>query len=325
MIKKMIFLPLFLTVNLVLTACVTTEKSKEEVGIPDAQQKTFLNRPTPPQQFGFSTYRIENGIAYSGSARLHPNHLATEKPVKEDIPIIKIQGKSKRLKMQALIDFSSPSSWLEFSTSQQFDAHFLGMDNWLIPYRGKANTGGHKAFASVVTQLRIKDLFIENIPFYTRMAINSLGPLSRGIKLPNVDAVLGYDNLRNFEYIQMNLRNEQISFSSTIPYVPHDGLVMTKARIVRLPGFGLAVEGAIDGAPMPILLDFAGDFFFSRGDVKVKTTKQVSLGDIVYRQVPTLVLARHNSPARAGRQMLNSYIITICNNEGVVYFERPPK
>ena len=75
----------------------------------------------------------------------------------------------------------------------------------------------------------------------------------------------------------------------------------------------------------PIILDVAGDYHFARGDVKVSSTKQVSMGDVVYRKVPTLLLPINHSPPRAGRKMLEKYIVTICPKAGVVYFERFPE
>jgi len=313
---------ILLPASLILSGCMTSTPPIEQP-ISLARQRSYLEDTTTPQQLGFSVHREKKGIGYSGTARLHPHHLATVDMLKK-VPVIKLRGKAKRNKMQALIDFGSATSWLELSTSQKFEAQFMGINDMVIPYRGKSNTGGQNAYAGVVTQLRIENLFIENVPFYIRMALHSLGPLARGIHKPEVDAVLGYDTLSLFEYIQVNLRNHTISFSSDIPYIPHDELLMTTARIITLPGYGLAIEGAIYGNPVPVILDFAGDYHFQRGDKKVNNTRQVSLGEIVSRNVPTLVLEPNKSPPRAGRKMLEPYIITICAPLGVVYFERPP-
>lgn len=319
-------LPPFLLSCLMLSGCQSGKKQKEDVPLSMAQQKSFLSKTIPPQQFlGYSIHRAGNGITYTGSARLHPHHLTTADMLKDNIPVIKMRGKSKRNKMNVLLDFGSASSWLEFSEAQKFKVQFMGIDDRVIPYRGKSNTGGQNAFAGVVTQLRIENLFMEDIPFYIRMATGSLGPLARGIQKPKIDAVLGYDNLRTFEYIQIDLRKGTISFSSDIPYTPNKDLLMSTSKILRLPGYGLSIEGAIRGKPVPVILDFAGDYSFARGDKKVNNTKQVSLGNVVFRNVPTLVLEPHNSPPRAGRRMLEPYIVTICGPKGVVYFERPPE
>jgi hypothetical protein len=101
---------------------------------------------------------------------------------------------------------------------------------------------------------------------------------------------------------------------------------MTKARILNLPNFGLAVDGAIFDQSVPIILDIAGDYSFARSDVTEEgLTKQVSIGDLVFRSVPTLPLPEKSSPPRAGKKMLENYIITIASREGMVYFERLPE
>lgn len=228
------------------------------------------------------------------------------------------------MQMNALLDTSSPSTWLEFNTSQDFGATFLAMDNKYVNYQGGYNTGDVPGYGAVVTQLRIDQLFMENTPVYVRMAMNSLGPLARGIKVPHIDAIIGYDVLKTFEYIQFDFDAAMVRFSSSIPYIPHRDLLMTTAKIKKQQNFGLAVEGAIFGKPTPIILDLAGDYHFARGDVKVSVTKQVSIGDVVYRKVPTLLLPVNSSPPRAGRKMLENYIVTICGRQGIVYFERVP-
>jgi len=318
-------MPILLSTVLSLAGCSTSMKGAGgEVLMPAVQQNTYLSHAKSPRQFGFSVHPIKEGYAFQGSGRLHPNHLASPSFLKGKIPVIKMRGRSPRNTMNVLLDFSAPSSWMEFSTSQKFGATFLGWENNVFPYRGPYNTGGVAAYAGVVSQLRINQLFMENTPFYIRMATGSLGPIERGIRSPQIAAVLGWDNLRNFEYIQIDQRNRYVQFSSSQPYTPHEDLLMTKARILPLRNYGLAVEGAIFGETTPILLDFAGNYHFARGDIKVSSTKQVSIGDVVFRQAPTLLLPVHNSPPRAGRKLLENYLITICSNQGVVYFERYP-
>jgi hypothetical protein len=305
------------------TGCKTTENAGRETVIPKHKQNAYLSKAAPPQQYGYQVYGTQDGgIAHHGSGRLHPRHMASADFIVGNVPVIEVRGNVARKRMNALLDVSSPSSWMEFKTAQEFRATFLGWNDQVIPYRGVYNTDGVDAYAGVVGQLRIKQLFMENMPFYIRMAHGSLGPLARGIRMPEVDAMMGWDQLRLFEYIQIDLQNGRAFFSATIPYTPNEKYLMASPRIINLANYGLAVHGAIVGEPVPILLDFAGDYHFARGDKRVGITKQASIGDIVYRQLPTLMLPAHNSPPRAGRQMLEPYIITICPGKGVVYFER---
>jgi len=310
--------------SLILAGCISKNKEPEDRPLSSTQIEMSLSRARPPQQFGFSIFAVEGGIAYAGRGRLHPNHFTFAEMIEENIPVIRMRGRSKRETMNALVDPSSPVSWMEFSTSQDFRAYFMGINDMVIPYRGGYNTGGINAFASVVTQVRIDNLFIENMPFYIRMSQGSLGPLARGIRKPEIDAVFGYDNLRSFEYIQFDLQNNSIGFSASQPYTPNPDLLLDVANIVKTPGHGLAIEGKLDDQPTPVILDFAGDFSLARGDIKVATTRQLHMGHLSLRDVPTLVLPTHTAPPRVGRKLLAPYLITICNKEGLVYFEQIP-
>lgn len=321
MIKQV---PIYCTLAMLLLAgCASNDKHGEEQFLSDREQKAALTRTKSPQYFGFHVFPVQGGIDYRGTARLHPNH-QTDATLVKGLPVLKIRGKSKRLNGYALMDFSAPTSWMEFSTASDFGATFMGMDEDVIPYRGNY-AGDVKAYAAVVSQIRIDNLFMEDIPLYVRMSRGGLGPFSRGIFEPNIGTVLGYDILGLYETIQLDLRGKKVVLSSSHFYTPPEEFLMSAARIVPVQGYGLTVEGAIFGVPTPIVLDIAGDFHFMRGDKKVNQTKQVSIGDIVYRKVPTLPLPIDTALPRAGRRMLEKYLITICPQQGYVFFEQYPE
>jgi len=322
--KSSVNIALLMLSALALSGCLSNNGELKDKPLSQSQQKAYLSKARPPQQYGFSIYAVEDGMAFAGRGRLHPNHFTSTEMIEENIPVISMRGRSPRNTLNALVDTSSPVSWMEFSVSQDFSAYFMGINDQLLPYRGSYNTGGVNAFAGVVTQMRIDNLFIENMPFYIRMSQGSLGPLARGIRKPTIDAIVGYDNLQSFEYIQFDPYNNKISFSATKPYSPNSGLESEVIKIVKAPGHGVAVEGKIDGQPTPIVLDFAGDFSLARGDVKVATTRRIHIGEIEINDVPTLVLPVHAAPPRIGRKLLTPYIVTICFKEGVVYFEKLP-
>lgn len=317
-------IPTALLFTVLLAGCNSPEKDDNKQRIlSENEQKAFLSRAKQPQRFGFSVYPTSDGnLSVNGSARLHPLHVASANFAGR-APVIKMRGKAGRMKMKALLDTSSPTSWMEYSTAMKFDAFPLGVDEQVFPYQGGYDIGNVNAFAAVVTQLRVDQLCIEDIPLFVRMAANSLGPLNRGVYNPKIGAVIGYDVLGNFEYIHIDLVAGTVDFSATTPYTPNENLLMTEARIVPAANSGLAVEGSIFGEKTPIVLDIAGNYHFENSTADASITRQVSLGDVVYVKVPTRLPVTHNLPPRAGRLMLEKYIITICPKKGVVYFERP--
>lgn len=319
-------IPTALLMVAIMAGCNSAEyDSDEQYVLTENEQKDYLSYVKQPQQFGFAVYEKQGGgIALRGVAHLHPLHAASTRFIGGDAPVIKVGGKASRMKMNALLDTSSPSSWMEFDTAEEFDAIPLGVDGQVFPYQGAYDTGAVNAFAAVVTQMRIDQLYIEDIPLYVRMAAYTLGPLNRNIFSPRIDGVLGYDVLGTFEYIQIDLQAGTVNFSATTAYTPKENLLMTAARIVSSPTYGLAVEGAIFGEPTPIILDIAGNYHFENSQAESSVTQQVSLGEVVYVNIPTRLPIGSSLPPRAGRLMLQKYILTICPKKGVVYFERPP-
>ena len=308
-----------------MAGCNSAEyDADQQYVLSENEQKAYLSYARQPQQFGFTVSSGQRGgIALRGIARLHPRHVATARFIEGDAPVIKIAGKARRMKMNILLDTSSPTSWMEYYKAEEFEAIPLGVDGQVFPYQGDYDTGAVNAFAAVVTQMRIDQLCIEDIPLYVRMAENSMGPLNRGIYSPIIEGVLGYDVLGTFEYIQIDLTAGRVDFSATTPYTPNKNLLMTTARIISASNYGLAVEGAIFDEPTPIVLDIAGEYYFENSEAGASATEQISLGEVVYMNVPTRLPVRSNLPPRAGRLLLQKYIITICPKKGVVYFERP--
>lgn len=308
---------------LLFTGCASNKNIGEEEFMTEREIKQALARTKTPQYFGFHAFPAEGGIGFRGDARLHPNHRA-ELDFKNGVPVVDFRGRVPRLKGQALLDFSSPTTWMEYDKAEEFGATFMSMNDNYIPYRGMFD-GDVDAYAAVVGQIRFDQLFMESVPLYVRMSRGALGPFARNIYDPHVDMSVGWDILRQFETIQISLRDNLIILSTSHPYEPHADLLMTKARIAQYPGHGLCVNGAVYGKSTPVVIDIAGDFYMTRSDKKVAQTKQLSLGDLVFRKVNTEYFPFQGAIPRAGRKLLQQYLITICPTQGVVYFERYPE
>lgn len=309
---------------LLLTA--VNVQALEEFIMPRMQQNTYLSHAQPAEQFGLRTVPGTDGPVIAGSAVIPPDQKVTVAFESGAIPLIRVRNNESGKAMNALIDSGSPVSWMEFGTSRDFEAVFLSAGKERLRYPGPLNTGGAPGYAAVIPRMDLGYVEISNTPLYVRMALHSLGPFARGIEAPQVDAAFGYDFLKDFEYGRFDFRNREVLFSSSDIYVPDVDLLMSVCRITEVPEGGLAVQGSISGVPSNIILDMAGDYFFSRGDVKVNVTRQVSLGDVVWRKMPTLLLPTGSKRApRAGRKMLEKYIVTVCPKRGVVYFERFPE
>ena len=88
-----------------------------------------------------------------------------------------------------------------------------------------------------------------------------------------------------------------------------------------------ATDGAIDGEKKTIILDSAGDFEVAMDNPPSDTLKQVSVGDLVFRNVKVVESKDQSlgllSHPRIGRKLLSKFNITFAPKKKLVYFERP--
>ncbi len=309
-----------LTLILLSSGCSSNNvNSSDLIILPKSQQEAYLSRSKSTHLFGFSVFGQPNGaVGVKGQTRLHPNHKASVKMQKNNLPIIPISGKNNAGKSFALLDFSSPSSWIDFKQSQEYDVHFLAYRERNIPYVGNFNTGKIDAYMGVVSQLRIDQLFLENTPIYVKMSIGSLEPQSRGIANPNITTVIGYDILKVFNSIQLDFDSNVIRFTSSEKYQPNESLLIGKTKIIEEKNRGLVVEGNFFGKLSPVVLDLAGDYYLTVPQSNETITRQLSFGALVFRKIPT---QRFDSMPRAGKKLFEDLIVTVCPNEKIVYFE----
>ena len=315
---------LFLLVPALLSGCVTTKKGDQEVILTKEEMAAALKNSREPGQFGYLVGQVQGGVAVAAVPRLHPTQMAVMPFKAEGQPVVEVHGKSNREKINLLIDTSSAVSWMEFNASQEMNATFLELDDHHVPYRGSAAIGPVRAYAAAIPQLRFHQLFIEDAAVFVRMARNTIGPLDREIKDPKVDAVLGYDMLKNFGYIRFDFQNEEVVLSATEAYVPNKDLLIGSAPIIgNQLNVGLLIEGSIDSEKVPLLLDFSGDYFFLKKNVTTPLTGVIALGDVVYADTPTGASPFPDGFPRVGARMLKEYVVTVCPSTRFVYFERP--
>lgn len=314
---------IFFFSSLLLVGCKTPIYSTTETKLPDIQQQAYLSHAKPARHFGYQVFPIsKTEIGMRGNARLHPNHRAIVPMKKDKTPVIEIAGRNYRDPAPALIDTSSPDSWMEFSYSQTINTDFLSFRERNFPYRGNHNTGGVPAYAAIAYQLRIRQLFIENMPLYIRMATGSLGLQARNIESPPLRAVLGYDLLKLFSYVQFNFVNGTIDFDTMNPFTPNEKWLIAETSIIDKENEGLVIEGALFGKKTPFILDLAGDYHLAHANADRLPARQLSVGELVFRKVPQTALPPQVLP-RLGRYLFTDLIITICPQAGTVYFEKP--
>ena len=215
--------PLLLLLALAAGCSSPVDPAEPEEILGSREQKALLAKARPLQEFGLSlSFPFGNNQLYIGSTLLEPEQSALRRIEPDGLPIITLQGRSDRTSLTALLDLASNTSWMQYSSAQKNKLTFLSTGGQPIPYRGSAGKVGIDAYAGVVPLLKIDELSLNNTPFYIRMARGTMQPLVYSDVPSRVDAVLGYDNLRQFEYIRFDLRKGTIRFSTSTPYEPDE-------------------------------------------------------------------------------------------------------
>ncbi|MEI7850210.1 MAG: hypothetical protein WCH86_00090 [Kiritimatiellales bacterium] len=304
---------LFTSAVLLAAGCKTTETKP----VTWNEQQAYMAKVKNPQRFGYSIYQTPSGIEYRGGSRLHPNQAAelsmkAEEPLR---PVVMLRGKFG-LASPLLLDFTASSSWMEFDLAQTFGSQPVGEDSaQLVKTPGEEIAG----CLSVVPTVRLDQLYIENPLVYVRLANGPLGTVARGIEKPELKAVMGWDLLRMFGRIRLDYPEKRIVLATVeTAYVPNPAFLVAKIPLMNYAG-ACVVRGAVDGKAGPILIDPAGDFEVATDGAAAVSSVQLGAGLIF--SAPAV----SNSPGgtRIGARLLQSYIVTVCPQAGVIYFERP--
>ncbi|MBN2163338.1 MAG: hypothetical protein JXR25_02060 [Pontiellaceae bacterium] len=315
-----------LLLSAVLAGCMTTgETDTAEQSLGKREQTKLLARAVPVAEYGLSpSFPFGNGTIYLGGTLLEPNQTSGFSYRAGDMPIIGMQTAARNKPFSVLLDTASNASWMQYPCARENGYRFLSNKGMIIPYIGTASTEGVDTFAGIIPEMKMGSIMLNKTPLFVRMATGQMSPVVYSSAEPRVDAVLGWDNLRQFQIIKFDLANGQVALSSSqVPYMPDQERLIGRASISRACTDKLAVEGAIQSLQTPIILDFCGDYGLARADTRDPETKQLELGEVVFLNAPTKVLAVQDRIPRAGRKLLEKYVVTICPRMGVVYFERP--
>jgi len=309
--SKTIFF-LLLSALLFLAGCKTTETKP----ISWKRQQIYLKQIRDPRVYGLGLYDTPSGVQIRGGGRLHPNQaealeMLAEEPFRPVVGLVGNFGKQ----WPVLLDLGSRKTWFEFSVAQELGARPVGERDPKLIHLPDEEVA---ACLSVISSLRLGQLYIENSQLYVRLATGSLGPLARDITEPELKAVIGWDILKKFEQIRFLYSAGQLLLFTTEPYEPDPSQVITAFPLVKHAG-ACVVRGVVDGKETMLLIDPAGDFEVATSGAAA--VKSLQLGEGLTLDAPAV--SESPGGTRIGARLLQKYDVAICPQEGVVYFERP--
>ncbi len=310
--KKNIYFCLFAMAVLV-AGCKTTESETKRISW--EEQRAYLRKLQDPRLFGLSIYDTPAGPEIRGGGRLHRSRteaieMLAEKPLR---PLVYLTGNSDE-EWPALLDFTSPATWLGFDLARQLNAQPIGELNAQLVTRPGDEI---PACMSTVSSLRMGQMFIEHPLVFVRMATGSLGALNRNVSDGPVKAVIGWDILKKFDRIQfLYSMNRIVLMTTTEEYEPNPERLAATLPLVSPLGL-CAVEGRMNGQSGPVLIDPAGDFQVAAPG----TVSSLQLGEGISLSSPVTVPSPDG--VRIGARFLQNYQVTVCPQAGVIHFEKP--
>lgn len=307
----------FLAATVFLTA---GWKSDEVKPVSWKKQTAYLSSVQDPRRYGYSIYETPAGIEYRGGCRLHANQggkfsMKADEPLR---PVIALR-RSYGFQSPVLLDFCSAASWMEFDLAQTLGAKPVGETKPpVIKCPGDEIAG----CLSVIPTIRLDQIYIENPLVYVRMAAGPLGLLARGIDDPSPKGVLGWDLLKKFDQIHLDYAEERVALFTPSPrpspYMCDPAMLIARVPLVKHAA-ACSVRGAVDGKESLILIDPAGDFEVATDGAAAVTSVQLD-ADLLF-SAPEVT--KSVGGTRIGARLLRKFKITVCPQDGAIYFEKP--
>ncbi len=305
--------------------CATTPPQTTRP-LTETELRHVFSKARDARRFWITAYPSgKNSVRFSGANRLHPEHVASRDFAKKGLstaPVI-VADNGREETFSVLVDTTAGRSWLDFPTFLRTRTIPLGPPAYdYTPANVNEDIPG---YACIMTKLRFDHLHVENALFHFRAATGPLGPLARNLENPAPEAILGCDILKAFAFAQIDYPNYAVMLSATIDYAPKEVNLIDAMKLKQVGG-AFAVEGAIDGERKVFILDTAGEFEIAMTNPPSDELKQVSVGNVVFRNVSVVdsrTLNLRLSQPRIGRQLLSKFKITLAPKKKLVYFERP--
>ncbi|TAN36145.1 MAG: hypothetical protein EPN23_09295 [Verrucomicrobia bacterium] len=295
--------------------------------LPEDKLRAFFGKPEDPRRYAITMYSSDDGPVFVGANRLHAGQQAVLPFMSkrgDSAPVIAAGLKSEDA-LPFLLDTSAKESWLRFESTAALQAKTVGSDRayGITPRHVRDDILG---YGCLLSSLSFDTLRMENTIAYVRTASGPLGTLARNVEQPALEGVLGCNVLRAFATAQFDFHNRLITLASTLTYHPKEDQLVAAVPLAESEGV-YTVNGMVDGKKETIILDTGGDFEIALPKMTLGPVKQVSLGDLVFRQVRAYTLRERglepDKTVRIGRGLLSRYKVTFDNVHFTVYFEKP--
>ena len=338
--KRRVIRWLLATALLGAGGCATPKTLKPEPLAQDGVDQ-FLAGGRDARTYGITIYPGAAGTRFEFANRPRPERrtrLDFTGPRSSWRPVVKGQSAITD-PFPILLDTSSRQSWATLAAAKGLEYRTFAPPEGEYADHVAAEIPG---YAGVGNKLIFDKLHVESPVYYVAPATGGLGALARAAERPDLPApavakrekaaarlplVLGNETLRNFSYVRFDFPARAIAFASTRGYKPANAAAVA-ANLPMLDWRGRpAIQAELDGAPLTLVLDTAGDFDLALPGEPSAETGRLALGDLVRE---TATLDAHSAlglpeafPARLGLGVLTDYAVTFDFKNRRVWFEDP--
>ncbi len=293
----------------------------------DAEIQRFLKRAQDPRTYSLTVYQDARGVpVYTGGFRLYPGspaELPFDAPPELPLTVLPV-GCGAHVEGRVLVDTTTADTWVSMEQASRLRLVALGPPFFNVKPAHVLDNA--PAFLSLVPGLTFGPLRMETVPAFARASHGPLWPLSRSAAAGPVDFVAGLSLLKAFAWVQWDYPARVWRAAPAGAYQPREETLLAVVPIESSPG-GLMIKGRLDGKSAVFLVDTAGDFELAMDAPPMKLIRQISAGDLVFRQVKAvstrdLALGQPDIP-RIGARLLMKYRMTLDPRRNVLVFERP--
>lgn len=292
--------------------------------LPPAELEMLYQRAHDPRQHFIMIQAGESGPVFDGAHRLHPEQRWTE-PFRSDkdwtAPILTIQGDSIK-NVTALVDTTSAENWTDLETANRMNLIPLGPPAFATqPVHVDDSAQG---FLCVSDRLRIGEIQVETGLFFVRNWRAPLQILDRGFDDPHPQCVLGMRFLLPFAHVRFDFPGRSLTLAVDGSYNPSPPRIVASIPY-RERAWALTVEGNLNGEPVPVVLDTAGQYGLA---VANPTPAPVTLTMGDWALEPTVAVDVKEAgltldrAVHVGLGVLSRYIVTLDHLQGLVHIEQ---
>jgi len=315
------------------TSCIS-------ISLPSATDRTQAIRPNTekeleaftrlardPREFAITITLDENQTPRVVNAhRVRPDLVALVPLAGPEYSTLAIlEGQIGPRPVRFLLDPTSAGNWTSLERARKYGMVPLGPP--LIYAQPDHVPELGRGALCVCPELQVDVMTVAAALFYARPIRGPLWPLARSADAHDVDAVLGWVFLRAFEYVSWEFSIRAVVFSSRpLQLEPDHPRVLD--RLPLLPGYNaLAVNASVDGKIRPVLVDLAGDFEFVQEEPSLSPLRQVSLGEVVFRNVRVSSRTEQGlgfpNLSRIGLRLLSRFDVVLDNHRNELWILAP--